>query len=57
MIVHSQTKFELDTSKFAWVGQIIANFQKIQNLKKSKREIQYQRSFIDVLYMCTVLGR
>ena len=60
--MHSRTTFKHDKSIFAQVGQFRANFQKIQiprNLNASINidQIQYERSFIDVLYLCAVLGR
>ena len=54
VLVHSRTKF-------AQVRKLRANFQKTQNLKYLKAsidfgQIQYQRSLLDILYLCAVLG-
>ena len=62
VLVHSRTKFELNNSKFAQVRKFEANFQKIQNLKYSNAlidfcRIQDQRSLLDILYLCAVLGQ
>ena len=62
LLVHSRKEFELDKSKFVQVRQFRANFQKIQNLKNLNSsidfgEIQYQRSLIDIVYLCAVLRR
>ena len=62
VLVHSYTNFQLNNSKFAQVTQFRENSQKTKiskNLNASIDfgQIQYQRSLIDVLYLCAILGR
>ena len=51
VLVHLCTKFKLDKSKFAQIGEFSANFQKIQNLKISERFNRlWRNSLPKVLY-------
>ena len=59
---HLRTKFELDNSKFAYsldnLEQIIKKLKisKILKALMNFRKIPYQRSFMNILYLCAVLA-
>ena len=54
ILVHLQTQFEIDNSKFAQVRQFRDNFQRIQNRKKLER---FNRSDFKYVYLEIGVGK